>query len=86
MSSWIFEIITVVVIPFIVEWLKKIKLPARIAPIVAVVLAVLIVAGGKALGVEMDLPTTLDVILKGLGLGAISILGYDVYTTTIKGT
>ena len=83
MPSWLFQIITVAVIPFIVNLLKKINVPTRIAPIVAVVLAIGIVAGGKALGVDLDLNSVLDIILKGLGLGAISIFGYDLYKTTI---
>ena len=86
MPSWLFQAITAVAIPFIVQLLKKIKLPTRIAPIVAVVIAVGVVAGGQALGVDLELNGVLDIILKGLGLGAISVLGYDVYTTTVRGT
>ena len=74
----VFEIITVVVIPFIVQFLKKIKLPTKLAPFAAIIAAIIIVAGGKFLGVDLEIKNVLELILKAIGLAGISVLGYDI--------
>jgi hypothetical protein len=79
-----FEIISAVVIPFVVQLLKKIKLPSRLAPIAAVILAILIVAGAKILGSDLDIGNIYEAILKVLGISGMSILGYDVLKKTVK--
>jgi len=72
-----FEIISAIVIPFVIQLLKKIKLPTKIAPIVAVILATIIVAGAKIAGIDLDVKSTTDVILKILGIAGGSVLAYD---------
>lgn len=79
-----FEIISAVIIPFIVQLLKKIKLPTRIAPIAAIVLAILAVAGAKLLGQDLNIQNIYEAILKILGISGMSILGYDVLKKTIN--
>lgn len=72
-----FEVITVVVIPFIVQLLKKIKLPTKVAPIAAFILALIIVAGGNVLGFDLNIDTIIDAIIKALAISGVSVLGYD---------
>ena len=72
-----FEVITVIAIPFIINLLKKIKLPTKIAPIAAFVLALVIVAGGKILGFDLNIQTLIDAIIKALAISGVSVLGYD---------
>lgn len=79
-----FEIICAVIIPFVVQLLKKIKLPSRVAPIAAVILAILAVAGAKLFGIDLNIQSTLEAILKVLGISGMSILGYDVLKKTIN--
>ena len=79
-----FEIISAVIIPFVVQFLKKIKLPSRIAPIAAIVLAIIAVAGAKLLGQDLDINNIYEAILRVLGISGMSILGYDVLKKTIS--
>lgn len=79
-----FEIITAVIIPFVVQLLKKIKLPKRLAPLVAVILAILAVVGAKLLGYDLNIQNALEAILKILGISGMSVLGYDLLKRTVK--
>jgi len=72
-----FEIISAIVIPFVIQLLKKIKLPTKIAPIVAIILAIIVVAGAKIAGIDLDVKSVMDVILKILGIAGGSVLAYD---------
>lgn len=79
MPGIVIDIIAVVVIPLIIELLKKLKLPKAIAPLVALGLAAVYVIVGKQLGLPgTDFQTALDYITKILGISAISVFGYDV--------
>lgn len=85
MPAWLTDFVAVVVIPFIVQLLKKIKLPTKVAPYVAVILAAVYVGVAKALGLaSTDFQTVLDFIIKALGIGGVAVLGYDV-VKSIKG-
>ena len=79
-----FEIISAIVIPFVIQLLKKIKLPTKIAPIVAIVLAVIVVAGAKIAGIDLDVKSTMDIILKILGIAGGSVLVYDTAKKLIE--
>lgn len=79
-----FEIISAVIIPFVVQWLKKIKLPTRIAPIAAIILAIIAVAGARLLGYDLNITNIYEAILRVLGISGMSILGYDVLKKTIS--
>ena len=72
-----FEAITAIAIPFLINLLKKIKLPTKIAPIAAFILALIIVAGGKVLGFDLNIDTIIDAIIKALAISGVSVLGYD---------
>ena len=73
----VFEAITAAAIPFLINLLKKIKLPTKIAPIAAFVLALIIVAGGNVLGFDLNIDTIIDAIIKALAISGVSVLGYD---------
>jgi len=72
-----YDAIAVIVIPFLVAGLKKIKLPVKFAPIAAFVLALIIVAGGKVAGLDLNVTTVMEAIIKALAISGISVLGYD---------
>lgn len=73
------NIIATVVIPFVVQGLKMwVKLPAKLAPIVALVLAIVYVAIAKAAGLQAELNDVYQAILLAIGIGGASVLGYDV--------
>lgn len=78
-----FEIISAVIIPFIVQWMKKIKLPTRIAPIAAITLAIIAVACAKRLGHDLSISNIYEAILRVLGISGMSVLGYDVFKTIV---
>ena len=85
MPPIVFDAVATVVIPFLVELLKKVKLPTKWAPFVAVGLALGYVTLAKALGLAgADFQGALAFILKALGIGAISVLGYDVVKAVNK--
>ncbi len=72
-----FDAIAVVIIPFIVTFLKKLKLSSKFAPIAVFLIAVIIVAGGKVLGYDLDVQTIQEALLKALCIAGVSTLGYD---------
>ena len=75
----LYNAIAVVVIPFLVQLLKKLKLPVKLAPYAAVVLAVVYIIVAKAAGLPgVELNTALDAITKILGIAGTSVLGYDI--------
>ena len=57
--------------------LKKIKLPSKFAPAAAFAVAIGLVLIGQKLGLELDINTIADAILKGLATAGIAVLGYD---------
>ncbi len=61
----------------IVQVLKLIKLPSKYAPTVCLVVAVILVAGAKALGMDLDVNTVADALLKALGIAGVTVLAYD---------
>ncbi len=81
-SSKVFEIITVTVIPFIIQLLKKVKLPSKVAPWVALIIAIFAVAISKMVGINADVNTVWQAILQALGIAGVSVLGYDIYKKT----
>ena len=73
------NVVAAVVIPFLVQLLKMIKLPTKWAPIAAVVLAVIYVAIAKAMGIEgVEYNDAYQLIITALGVSGASVLGYDV--------
>lgn len=72
-------IIMTIAIPFIVWALRKLSLPIKWAPIAAFAVAILLVSLGKVFGVEMDVATIADVIIKGLAMSGVAVLGYDTF-------
>ncbi len=72
-----FDAIAVILIPIIVTVLKKLKLSSKFAPIAVFFLAIIIVAGGKVLGYELDVNTIQEALIKALAIAGVSTLGYD---------
>jgi len=72
-----FDIVTVIVIPFIVQLLKKVNLPTKFAPFAAIVIAAIIVGVGGLFGLTLDVASISDLILRSLGLAGVAVLGYD---------
>ena len=58
---------------FIVNLLKKIKLPTKIAPLVAAVVALLVVGVSKAFGADLDVNSVYDAIIKAIALAIESM-------------
>ncbi|MFH1444966.1 MAG: hypothetical protein ABIF08_00625 [Nanoarchaeota archaeon] len=82
MPVYVTDFVTVVIIPFVVEFLKRVSLPKKYAPYVAILLATIYVAVSKWLGWGgADFSSALDFIMKALGIGGISVLGYDIVKT-----
>jgi hypothetical protein len=73
----IYTIVSIVVIPFIVGILKKINLPSKFAPVAAFGVGTVLVGVGKLIGIELDINTIADAILKGLLMAGVSVIGYD---------
>lgn len=73
----LYTIISVVVIPFIVAGLKKLKLPSKWAPIAAFVVALILVSAGKLFGLELDVNNIAQAIIAALATAGVSVLGYD---------
>jgi hypothetical protein len=80
----IWTIIITVAIPFIVQLLKKIKLPSKFAPIAAMVIAVIFVAVGKWVGLDLNVKDIYQAILLALGIAGASVLGYDTVTKLME--
>ena len=78
MPAWLLNIIATVVIPFIVQLLKKWLGGSKFAPYIALALAGIYVAIAKAMGIESDINTVYQAILLAIGIGASSIAGYDI--------
>ena len=79
MPAFVVDFIAVVVIPFIIELLKKLKLPVKTAPFVAIALAAAYVGLAKILGLpSADFTNVLEFLMKTLGISAVGVLGYDV--------
>jgi len=79
-GAWILSIITAGVIPFIVQFLKKIKLPVKLAPWAAIIVALIIVTVAKAFtGADLDFVTVLGTVAQALGIAGVSVLGYDIW-------
>lgn len=74
-----FEIVSIVVIPGIIEALKGLKLSTKYAPIAAVVISAVLVLGAYKLGILLDVKNTFDLIATTLGISGISVLGYDIF-------
>ena len=73
----IYTIIATVVIPFLVQGLKKI-IPTKFAPAVAVLLAIIYVVIARVMNLDVNLQETLPAILAALGISGASVLGYDI--------
>jgi len=79
-SGLVLNAITAFVIPFVIQLLKKINLSTKAAPWVALVLAIAVVAVAKAFaGATLDFSTVMLIIAQGLGVGAVSVFGYDIW-------
>lgn len=82
-GGWVLSAITAGVIPFIVQFLKKIKLPIKLAPYAAIVIAIIVVAGAKAFtGADLDLVAVIGIVAQALGIAGVSVLGYDIWKKT----
>ena len=73
--NWTTVIVTVV-IPFIVQALKK-WIPVKFAPIVAIALAGIYVIIAKLTNNDADFNTVYAAIATALGVAGVSALGYD---------
>jgi len=81
------NLITVVVtavIPFVVQVLKKIKLGGKLAPWMALAIALIAVSVMKVAGLEADITTIYQGILQSLGIAGVSIAGYDIVKLLTK--
>ena len=76
----IVDIVMVVIVPVVVSGLKKLKLPSKWAPIAATAVALALVAVGKVIGLDLDVNSIADAIIKGLAIAGVSVLGYDTIT------
>jgi len=76
----IVDIVMVVIVPVVVSGLKKLKLPSKWAPIAATAVALALVAVGKVIGLDLDVNSIADAIIKGLAIAGVSVLGYDAIT------
>ena len=74
----ILKAVAAVVIPFIITLLKKVKLPSKWAPVVAVLLATTYVLIARGAGLDADLNTVYAAIASVLGISGASVLGYDL--------
>ena len=72
-----YQILSVVIIPFVVGLLKKFNLPSKWAPVAAFVVAIVLVAVGKIFGLDLDVNTIAQAIITALATAGISVLGYD---------
>lgn len=81
-----YTIISIVLIPLIVMGLKKIKLPSKWAPVAVFGVALILVAVGKVIGIDLDINTIADAIVKGLVTAGISVLGYDTVKKLTEST
>ena len=70
-------IVLTVVIPFIVGFLRKMSLPTKWAPVAAFAVAIALVSLGKVFGLDMQVVTLADTLIKGLGMAGVAVLGYD---------
>lgn len=61
----------------IVQLLKLIKLPSKWAPTVCLIVAVILVSVAKALGLELDVQTVAEALMKALGIAGVTVLAYD---------
>ena len=73
----LYTIVSTVLIPIIVMLLRKIKLPTKFAPIAAFIIAGALVGIGKGFGLNMDVATIADAIIKALATAGVAVLGYD---------
>lgn len=78
----IYNVIATVVIPFLVQGLKKI-VPTKYAPIAVVVLAVIYVTIARAMNLDPNLQEVAAMIATVLGVSGVSVLGYDIFKKTI---
>ena len=76
-SATLYNLISVIVIPFIIGILKKVKLSSKFAPLAAFVIACGLVGVGKLVGITLDVNSIADIIIKGLATAGIAVLGYD---------
>jgi hypothetical protein len=72
-----YTIVSVLIIPAIITGLRMIKLPTKWAPLAALASALVLVAIGKLVGLDLDVNTITDAIIKGLAIAGVSVLGYD---------
>ncbi|RLE41018.1 hypothetical protein DRJ16_06760 [Candidatus Woesearchaeota archaeon] len=75
--------IVAVVIPFIVQLIKKAGLPKRFAPLVALLIGAACGAGSQMLGlVDMSM---IQAVLAGIAVGGTSTGLYDLSKITVMG-
>ena len=77
-------IVMTLVIPFIVGFLKKMSLPTKWSPVVAFGVALALVSLGKVFGLDMDVATLADTIIKSLAMAGVAVLGYDAVKVATK--
>lgn len=80
MSEIVYQVISVIVIPFVVMGIRKVGLPTKFAPIAAFGIALALVTLGKLIGVELDVATLQATIITALATAGVSVLGYDAVT------
>lgn len=80
MNELAYQIISVVVIPFVVYGFRKVGLSTKYAPIAAFGVAVALVAIGKAIGIDLDVNTIQSALITALATAGVSVLGYDTVT------
>lgn len=78
-------IVMTIVIPAIVMFLRKMSLPTKWAPVAAFGVAIALVSLGKIFGLDMDVQTLAETIIKSLAMAGVAVLGYDtVKSATTK--
>ena len=75
-----YTIVSIIVIPIVVQLLKKVKLPSKWAPVAAFGVALVLVGAGHLLGLNLDINTIAQAIIAGLATAGVAVLGYDTVT------
>lgn len=73
----IYQIVSIVLIPIIVTFFKKMKLPSKWAPIASFGVALVLVSVAKVFNIDLDVNSVSQTILAALATAGISVLGYD---------
>lgn len=79
--EWLFNIVGAVIIPFVVQYAKKLKVSSKVAPYLALLLGIIYAFIISLIGQTVDAQAIINAILQGLGIGGASIVLYDIKKT-----